>query len=120
MAKTRLSARATNSDGKLTVRSALNPILWLCGLVTVPAMTAAVATGSAPPWLLALIFIPVVSAAAGFFFLLLHDRDKLQSEEYQLRKQSMELMQQKGDLEPALLDSTLLAGGSATLPRSGQ
>jgi len=36
----------------------------------------------------------------GFLFLLLFDRDKLQSEDYQIRKQSLELIQEKGQEFP--------------------
>ncbi len=39
----------------------------------------------------------------GFVFLLFKDRDKLQSEEYQIRKQAIELIEQKGDVSPQIL-----------------
>ena len=70
--------------GKLRVKSALNPILWLCGIVVVPV----------------LIFLPVSVAVLGFLVLLVFDRDKLQSEDFQIRKQSLELIQEKGDPVP--------------------
>lgn len=42
-------------------------------------------------------------AMFGFLFLLFFDRDKLQSEDYQIRKRSLEMMQQKGeDAIPAI------------------
>ena len=43
---------------------------------------------------------PVVVALFGFLFLLFFDRDKLQSEDYQLRKRTIELAQQKGEPHP--------------------
>ena len=87
--------------GRIRVRSALNPILWLCAIVAVPGMfLAAQQEGGAPTWLVILIFLPVSVAVIGFLFFLFFDRDKLQSEEYQLRKQSLELIQEKGDSFP--------------------
>jgi len=45
-------------------------------------------------------FFPVAAAIIGFFFLLLFDRDKLQSESYQIRKRELEIIEQKG--QPAI------------------
>lgn len=78
-----IAAKAVESGGKLRVRSALNPILWLCGIVSVPAMGAAALTNPAPGWLILLASAPVCAAILGFLFLLVVDRDKLQSEDYQ-------------------------------------
>ena len=91
-------SRAVDAIEKLTVRSALNPILWLCGLVTVPSLVAATIMNTVPTWLVFLAFLPVVAVLLGFVFLLVVDRDKLQSESYQLRKQALELSEQKGDM----------------------
>jgi len=54
---------------------------------------------SEPTWLIGLAFTPVVAAIFGFLFLLFFDRDKLQSEDYQLKKRSLEMVEQKGDLK---------------------
>jgi len=86
---------------RLRVRSALNPALWLCAIVTIPAIAASTFGARAvPTWLIVLAYAPVACAVLGFAFLLLFDRDKLQSEDYQLRKQSLDLIQQKGDAFP--------------------
>lgn len=53
-----------------------------------------------PVRLIVLIFLPVSVAVLGFLVLLFVDRDKLQSEDYQIRKQSLELIQEKGDPVP--------------------
>jgi hypothetical protein len=61
--------------GKLRVKSALNPILWLCGIVVVPGIWMASRQQSGvPTWLIVLIFLPVSVAVLGF---LVFDRDKL-------------------------------------------
>lgn len=104
--KEMLVTRAADTGGRLRVRSALNPMLWLCGIITIPAMIAAARLGSAAPgWLVMLAVAPVLAALLGFLFLLIFDRDKLQSEDYQLRKISLEMMQAKGDPAPILAGS---------------
>jgi len=85
--------KAMEAGGKLRVKSALNPILWLCLIISVPGTAFAIRTETQPTWLIILIFIPVILAAIGFLFLLIFDRDKLQSEEYQIKKQSLEIYQ---------------------------
>ena len=45
-------------------------------------------------------FLAVSVPTIGFFVLLFVDRDKLQSEDYQIRKQSLELIQEKGEPVP--------------------
>ena len=97
----KISQKAMEAGGRLRVKSALNPILWLCAIITIPCIGALAYIDPPPPiWLIILAFIPVGCAAIGFLFLLIMDRDKLQSEDYQIRKQSLELIQQKGDALP--------------------
>ena len=100
-----LAAKIIEAGGKLTVRSALNPILWLCAIITLPTLAIVPFAGSRPTWLIALACAPVATAILGFFFLLFIDRDKLQSEDYQIKKRSLELLEQsKGDAAPRLID----------------
>ena len=93
-------SRAMDSASALTVRSALNPALWLCGIVTIPSIIIASILPNPPVWLIAVACAPVGITSLGFLFLLFFDRDRLQSENYQIRKQSLELIEQKGDLRP--------------------
>lgn len=94
----KLGKRLAGSVSKLRVRSALNPALWFCG-ITLPAVlfSLPLLPPDPPVWMIVLIFVPVCTVAIGFFFLLFFDRDKLQSEDYQLQKRSMELIYQKGE-----------------------
>ncbi|MEQ9007890.1 MAG: hypothetical protein RLP12_08405, partial [Ekhidna sp.] len=69
---------------------------------------AAATLNTPPTWLVVLAFTPVIAAVAGFVFLLIFDRDKLQSEEYQIRKRSLELIEQKGDAAPLVIDPNKL------------
>ena len=103
--RTILASKLSESGGKLRVRSALNPILWLCALVTLPAIICLSFSEKQPVWLICLGIAPVIVALFGFVFLLFSDRDKLQSEDYQIRKQSLELIEQKGDLRPVAFQS---------------
>ena len=86
--------------GKLRVNSALNPALWFCGIVLIPSIWLASRQDRAPIWLIVLIYLAVLVPAIGYFVLLFVDRDKLQSEDYQIRKQSLELIQEKGEPIP--------------------
>lgn len=99
--KETLAARVIDAGGKLTVRSALNPILWLCAIISIPCVILIPFFKTFQGFLFALAASPVFAAILGFFILLIFDRDKLQSEEYQLRKHTLELMQQKGQALPS-------------------
>jgi len=103
--KENIAAKVIESGGKLSVKSALNPILWLCAIISIPALIAVPFLNNTPSWLIILIISPVLTAILGFLFLLLFDRDKLQSEEYQLKKKSLELIQIKGQDKPMLVEA---------------
>lgn len=106
ISKENIAARVIESGGKLSVKSALNPVLWLCAIVSIPSLVISSFLKETPVWLVFLILCPVCAAILGFLFLLIFDRDKLQSEEYQLKKRSMELIQEKGEAEPRYIDTT--------------
>lgn len=103
-----IATRAIEAGEKLTVRSALNPVLWLCAIVSIPALVVVPFLSEPPVWLIVLICLPVMAATIGFFFLLFFDRDKLQSEDYQLKKRSLEIIEQKGDQAPMVLEADSL------------
>ncbi|EKO3475611.1 hypothetical protein K6U56_01540 [Vibrio furnissii] len=101
--KDKIAHKAIEAGGRLRVKSALNPILWLCAIVTVPGLGYLIFTEKEVPLLMQIfIFSPVFSAILGFIFLLFFDRDKLQSEDYQIRKRTLELVQEKGDSFPVI------------------
>lgn len=95
-----LAKRFTESGGRLVVRSALNPALWLCAIVSMPALLAASFSNNPPWWIGVIISGPILIAIFGFVYLLIYDRDKLQSEDYQIRKKTLELIEQKGMSSP--------------------
>ena len=94
-----ITRRMGDVGGRLRVRNALNPMLWLCAVVTVPAIGFASYTKE-PTWLVICLVvvaaIPLLFAGFGFAVLLLRDPDKLQSEEYQIRKRTLEMIGEKG------------------------
>ncbi len=97
--------RAVQSGGKIHIRNALHPILWLCGIITIPVFFMTLYSATVlPTWLIIMLiilaYIPVLVAIFAFLYLLLVNPDKLQSEDYQIRKQSLELIQEKGHRFP--------------------
>jgi hypothetical protein len=104
--KEAIATKAIEVGGKLTVRSALNPILWLCGIITIPSLVCYSFLPNPPSWLIWLAFSPVVAAIVGFMYLLLADPDKLQSENFQLRKMELEMIEEKGS-PPILLPESV-------------
>jgi hypothetical protein len=89
--------------GRLRVKSALNPVLWQCAIVTTPLLLVCILSNyKISFWIGLIISAPVLEVVFGFVFLLIYDRDKLQSEDYQIRKKSLELIQEKGDRFPVL------------------
>lgn len=100
-----ITTKAMEAGGRLTVRSALNPVLWLCAIVSVPCIVLTSSLTTPPAILGYLAAAPVITAILGFLFLLIFDRDKLQSEDYQLRKTYLEMIEQKGD--PAAIEAAV-------------
>ncbi len=88
--------RFTEAGGSLRVRSALNPVLWMCAIVSGPSLIVWSCLNNPPLWLDLIVISPVVLSCFAYLFLLFFDRDKLQSEEYQIRKRTLELIEQKG------------------------
>jgi hypothetical protein len=95
----RLFNLAQGAVTRLNVRSALNPALWLCGIVTPAALLGAALTGGTLQLaMIALATAPVLVCCAGYIYFMITDSDKLQSETFQLRKQALDLIEQKGDV----------------------
>ena len=80
-------------------------MLWICGLVSTPA-AAFVALGYGT-WLhVALAVGPVAVALFAFCFFMFRDPDRLHSESFQLRKQALELIEEKGSF--SVIDATTI------------
>ncbi|MFZ6678706.1 hypothetical protein [Undibacterium sp. Tian12W] len=105
------------AGGQLKVKSALNPVLWLCAIITAPG--SYFMSKDWPLFAQIITFCPVVTAMIGFFYLLFFDRDKLQSEDFQLRKRTLEIAQEKGDDFPQIANTlTMISNPTAKLLES--
>lgn len=91
--------RIIGAAERITVKSALNPMLWLCG-ITSPVLILVIIQENPATWKIIVAVTPIAVTALGFLYLLLFDRDKLQSEDYQLNRQYMEMIENKGQLAP--------------------
>ena len=91
--------RVLGAAEKIKIKSALTPMLWLC-LITLPILYNVINQEAPAPWKIVVAGTPLAITVLGFLFLLFFDRNKLQSEEYQLDKQYMELIENKGQVLP--------------------
>lgn len=87
--------RMAAAGARLRVRSALNPILWLCPIVLVACLAAAVYFST---WLRIVLIIigsaPVAVALWAFIYFVRVDPRRLQSEDYQIRERLLESIQE--------------------------
>jgi hypothetical protein len=88
--------RAREVGGRLRVRSGLNPMLWLCGIITMPSLIVYGMKENPSGWLLVFAMAPEATAILGFLFFMLFDRPYLQSESFQIRKMELEMIEEKG------------------------
>lgn len=72
--------------GRLVISGALDPILWLCVIVTLPTLVVVVVNPDVPMWLVILGCAPVLVALGSFMYLLVVNRDKLLREEWRVNK----------------------------------
>lgn len=105
----RLAQYADSAVKRLHVRSALNPILWLCGIAMPILLGAAYAFRDVPSlrnFLIIASLVPLAVACGAFIYFAIVKPEKLQSEDYQLRHESLQIIQQKGGpvvIQPAEL-----------------
>jgi hypothetical protein len=100
----RTGTRSQSSIERVSVKNALNPVLWICGLVSVPAILA-LGFAPNPSWVhITLALAPVSVALFSFLYFMFKEPDRLQSESFQLRKQALELIEEKGSL--AVVEAT--------------
>jgi hypothetical protein len=107
----RIISKMTEAGGQLRVRGALTPILWLCAVIGAPCIFA-LSWGSPPAIINTILYLVVGTAVFGFLFLLVFDRDRLQSEEYQIRSRTLDLIEEKGSRKA--IDASTVAAISQT------
>ena len=107
----KLVSNAQTAASRLRVRSALNPMLWLSGIISPVAFLFGYLFRGVEP--ICTIFVcigaaPIAATIGGFFYFMIVAPEKLQSEEFQLRQQSLEIIKQKGssiELSPSSLEA---------------
>jgi hypothetical protein len=95
----KIVANAQSAASSLRVKSALNPMLWLCGIISLPCFILAYFLRGIEPLDTLLIYIgaaPIGATIFGFLYFMIVDPSKLQSEEYQIRHEALEVIKQKG------------------------
>jgi membrane protein YdbS with pleckstrin-like domain len=93
-----IKAATSRVETVRVVRTAINPLLWLVGIVTPASLVLAVAVGET--WIRAALFslgaLPVVVTIAAYFVLMFRGPDRLQSEEYRFRQRALQMLYRKG------------------------
>ena len=103
MISDKLTHLAESALGRVRVSNALNACLWLCGLIVPSGLIALpFLAGGVQVTILVLIFIPVTLFAFAYIYLMIKDPSKLRSEDYELRRQALEVIQEKGTKSPLL------------------
>lgn len=119
----RIIGTARFAVSSLRVKSALNPMLWLCGIISVPCIVLAVAFRESvviSGALMVLAAMPVLTAIGGFIYFMLCAPARLQSEEYQIKHEALELIKNKGstvELRPSSLEGIWNPSVTALPPR---
>ncbi len=101
---------AQSAGARLVVRSALNPLLWLCGVVC-PLFWAAAFLLRGDPFIARFLTIvsaaPVLKTCGVATYFAVRKPERLQSEDYQIRQQTLQMLREKG--RRAVPDASLLA-----------
>lgn len=79
-------------------RTAINPLLWLVGLIAPLSLILAAVIGDQTARLILFGFaaIPVIFTLIIYVVYMLRDPDRLQSEEYRIRQQALRYLYKKG------------------------
>ncbi len=93
----RLVRTSQDATVRLRVRSSLNPLLWLSGIGSPICFGFALAfQGWVRDTLVIVGILPVVLACGAFLYFMMRRPDDLKSEDFQLRKLALELVETKG------------------------
>lgn len=93
----RLTKLAEHAMGRIRVSSALNPALYLCAFTTPMGMIGSIiSSGPVQTACLTVMLGPIGLFGISYLFFMLTNADKLRSEEYELRKMALELIEEKG------------------------
>lgn len=108
----------------LNVKSVLNPILWLCGITTPICFIAAYFFNDNSLIQNSLILVgslPIVVGCFSFVYFSFKDPNKLQSEDYQLKHETLKIIQTKSiSVEVDAISLERLTTGTQKLKHSDE
>lgn len=90
------ASRTEESGERIKVKNAFNPVLWMCGIISAPTLGYGAFNPNLPLWAVVVGCAPVAVALYSYIFFMHNDADRLQSEEFQIQKRTIEIAQQKG------------------------
>src|SRR5947209_2880475 len=109
--------------GRQRTTSALTSMLWLCAVVLPISLYAAYKFSGNPiiqgALVVVLAIVPVTITCWGFCYFARTNPGRLQSEEFQLKQQSLHIVEKKAHgapIDPALIRE-IIVGGSRRLPK---
>lgn len=77
MASDRVPQHLAMVGARVRVRSALDPLVWLCATVTVPGLALSALVESFPVWVAAIVSLPPVTACLCYVILLFREPERL-------------------------------------------
>jgi hypothetical protein len=99
-----LGRQIKEAAGSVTSRSIMNPLLWLCAILALPALIASVFSAEPYKFYLFACFVVMGAVAIGsYIFFAIFDRDRLQDEEYRLRDKALTIFGDSSS-DPASMD----------------
>jgi hypothetical protein len=107
----RLIGNAQTAAARLIVKSALNPMLWCSAIIGLPCLILAYFAKGTEPLETVLVCLGagvIGSTVLGFFYFMIFAPQRLQSEEYQIRHETLELIKEKGssvEIAPSSLEA---------------
>jgi len=119
----KFAASAQSAATTLRVKSALNSMLWLCAIISLPCFAGSYAFRGTEPLASLLMYVgtaPVIATIIGFFYFMIRSPEKLQSEDYQIKHETLELIKEKGssvEISPSSLEA--IANPIRSLPAGG-
>lgn len=113
----RVTQASQDAGVRLQVRGALNPLLWLCAICTPLTLGYAYfSSGTIQIVLLIIGALPVVCACGAYIYWMIVSPDRLHSEDYQLRRQALQMIHEKG-ARVGVLASSVIAITNPNVPR---
>ena len=104
-ALTLILQRSNSAISKVAAKSAVNPILWLSALISLPLCALAAFTDPPLKWIFVGIgSIPILLTCVGFIYFMLKKPDYLRSEKFHIQKYSLEYLGEKGKEIPITAD----------------